>query len=228
METLPNIADWDMMDHMVAVEPSALKMPAEIQTQSGSYFNFLHPELSEFTIEDIACALSKLCRFTGHTRVFYSVAQHSVMVSNLVPPQDALAGLLHDASEAFLNDINSPLKQLLTQYKEIEKRVESVIMRNFGLPETLPTSVKTADLIMLATEKRDLMPGCIDSHWEIIRGVEPMSAVVNPLVPERAYTEFMDRYREIISNTETPLYLYVSNPHPSMARPSLVDYSDSH
>lgn len=211
MQSLPNVADWDQMGHMTAVEQPRLRMPAEIQTQSGSYFNFIHPELSEFTIEDIACALSKLCRFTGHTRTFYSVAQHSRMVSQIVPPEDALAGLLHDASEAFLNDINSPLKQLLPQYQVIEKRVEAAIMNRFGLSATLPPSVKRADLIMLATEKRDLLPGCVDGHWEIIRGVEPLPDTLNPLEPTCAYYDFLDRFHAL----NRPTYLYVNAPHPS-------------
>lgn len=215
MQALPNVADWDMLDHMVAVEPSRLRMPAEIQTQSGSYFNFIHPEESVFTIEDIACALSKLCRFTGHVKSFYSVAQHSVFVSQLVPHEDALAGLLHDASEAFLNDISSPLKQLLPEYQAIEKRVEAVILQRFGLPSVLPSSVKQADLRMLATEKRDLMPGCIDSHWELLRGIEPIAHRIQPSGPHFAYLDFMDRYREI---TSRPSYLYLQKPHPSALR----------
>lgn len=223
MDALPNVADWDEMGHMVAIEPERLRLPPEIQTQSGSYFNFIHPELSEFTIEDIACALSKLCRFTGHTRVFYSVAQHSRMVSQIVPQQDALAGLLHDASEAFLNDINSPLKQLLPQYQAIEKRVEAAIMQRFGLSLPLPASVKQADLIMLATEKRDLLPGCVDSHWEIVRGIDPLSDTINPLDPSCAYFDFLDRFDAI---TARPTYLYVKEPHPAFG--GLGQYIDSH
>ena len=213
MDECPNVADWDGMGHMVAIDPEPLCMPPEIQTRSGSYFNFLHPEQSEFTIEDIAHALSKLCRFTGHTRTFYSVAQHSSIVSAIVSPEHALAGLLHDASEAFLNDISSPLKQLLPEYRAIEKRVERVILNRFGIPSTLPPEVKRADLILLATEKRDLMPGHIDDHWEIVGDVQPLPWRIQPMVPELAYRYFMDCFK--LYSKSNPLYLYVDRPHPS-------------
>lgn len=215
MQALPNVADWDQMGHMIAVEPERLRMPPEIQTQSGSYFNFVNPELSEFTIEDIASALSKLCRFTGHVKSFYSVSQHSTMVSRIVPPKDALAGLLHDASEAFLNDISSPLKQLLSEYRVIEKRVEKVILNRFGLSENLPDSVKRADLIMLATEKRDLMPGCIDSHWAIIQGIDPLPEHIHPLDPRFACFDFLDRFYAL---TKRPVYMFVDKPHPAYTK----------
>lgn len=206
MKTLPNVADFPKSKPKIE-----LRMPPEIQTSSGFYFNFLHPEESPFTIEDIAFALSKLCRFTGHVRSFYSVAQHSVAVSKLVPPEDALAGLLHDASEAFMGDINSPLKQLLPDYRKIERTVEAAILGRFGLPTILAKSVKVADLIMLATEKRDLMPGQIDEHWDIVRGVEPISDIIYPLDWRMAYFSFLDRYREIMR----PSYLYLDSAHPS-------------
>src|ERR1017187_10636100 len=76
-----------------------------ITTFSGIHFWPLLPNPADIRIEDIAHALSNQCRFAGHAREFYSVAEHSVRVSQLCPPEDALWGLLHDASEAYLTDV---------------------------------------------------------------------------------------------------------------------------
>lgn len=167
-----------------------------ILTATGRYFSFVDPEASEFDIRDIAHALSNTCRFAGHVRSFYSVAQHSDMVSRLVPPEMALAGLLHDAAEAFIGDVTRPLKQLLPEYKTIERRVERAVFRRFGLPETLPPEVKRADMVMLATERRDLMPDN-DVFWPILEGVEPLWATLHPQAPAIACANFLHRYEQL-------------------------------
>jgi hypothetical protein len=171
----------------------ALRMDPNILMHNGKHFDFYKPEEAEFDIQVVSHALSHICRFTGHTKEFYSVAQHSVLVSYLVPEDDAMTGLLHDGSEAFINDIAAPLKQLLPDYKAIEARVEQAVLERFGLPAKLPASVKQADLVALAIEQRDLMP---ESRW-------PSSSLdrfkrIKPLSPKAARSLFLMRYRQLI------------------------------
>lgn len=171
-----------------------------ILTCNGSYFYFSEPEDSAIDIKTIAHALANICRFTGHTQFFYSVAQHSVMVSRLVPPQHALAGLLHDATEAYLGDVAAPLKALLPDYRAIEARVQAAVMRTFGLPEHLPPEVKDADTLALAIEQDALMPAHADVwpceyHPGYARGV--MVHHVLPQQPILARKLFLMRYMEL-------------------------------
>lgn len=175
-------------------------MYATIQTASGRYANLVAPLPHHINIGDIAHALSNICRFGGHTREFYSVAQHSVLVSRFVPPEHALPALLHDAPEAYVGDVILPLKRLLPDYRAIEASIWRVIASNFGLPVDLPRCVKRADLVLLATERRDLMNEQ-DTPWTVLDGVVPLPEPIDPWTPSHARAEFVMRYWELKAPT---------------------------
>jgi hypothetical protein len=181
-------------------------MYPSILTVTGRYFDFTAPEAHPYNIAEIAHALSNLCRYTGHTRYFYSVAQHSVLVSMLTPPEFALAGLLHDAAEAFLGDVSAPLKQLLPEYRALESKVEAAVLGHFGLSFPMPACIKHADLVALMTEERVLMPKhddvWLDGKYEPEQG---FSQYLKPLTPGRAYAAFLTRYYELTKKATVPL-----------------------
>jgi 5'-deoxynucleotidase YfbR-like HD superfamily hydrolase len=153
-----------------------------MQTYSGRVVDLSRFSEEDIHIEDIAHALSQIVRFTGHITKPYTVAQHSVLVSRLCPEEHALWGLLHDASEAYLGDVSTPLKSLLPEYREIEGRVQREIAGRFGLPWPMPASVKDADRRALMQEKRGLFskqiewPGEDDSSETVTTVLDPVCA----------------------------------------------------
>lgn len=167
-----------------------------IQLYTGKKFYPLNPQEEDIDIEDIAHSLSNMCRFTGHCKSFYSVAQHSVLVSYLCGSENALYGLLHDASEAFCVDVPKPLKRLeaFAGYRDVEKKIQEIICKKFNLPLQEPKEVKQADTRMLSTEARDLMA---PHHPDWIQPCEPYPFIIVPLPPLEAKKLFLDRYREL-------------------------------
>lgn len=134
--------------------------PNKIRLYSGTYFDPFEPDIDLIKIEDIAHGLSLQCRFGGHTHNFFSVAQHSCNVHLLHGPND-LAGLLHDAQEAYLIDIPSPLKSRIIGYKEAEDNLAKMIAEKFQFQYPLDESVKKADkwALQLEWELYVLTPG---------------------------------------------------------------------
>lgn len=169
---------------------------AWIQTYSGRRFCPTNPNPEAIVIQDIAHALSMQCRFSGHTKQFYSVAQHSVGVSYLCEGPDALWGLLHDASEAYLVDIPSPLKRSgkFDPYLEFERKMMSAVCKRFGLSEEEPASVKRADRMLLSIEANELMFP-LRPDWDHTMDSPPFK--IQPLGPEEAKKLFLKRFFEL-------------------------------
>lgn len=172
-----------------------------IQTFSGRRVSLVDPQPDDIHFEDIAHALAMQCRFNGHSKLFYSVAQHSIHVSRLCDRQHALVGLLHDATEAYIGDIVRPLKGLFRQHAgefldEVETRIWIAISARFFDGEIKPLDVvEQADLVALATEKRDIL-GKGESEWELaLPPADPMP--ITPLAPAVVKPRFLARFLEL-------------------------------
>lgn len=173
-----------------------------IETYSGIAFHPLAPNPESIRIADIAHAISNQCRFAGHTRTFYSVAEHCVRVSRLLDVWGhtalvSLWGLLHDASEAYLVDLPTPLKQSegFAPYREAEMELMVAVCRTFGLPEKEPAAVRRADSVLLATEARDLMP-FKPEHWGSL-AEDPLEQRIVPWSAEEAERAFLIRFHAL-------------------------------
>lgn len=173
-----------------------MKQQDWIQTYTGKAFWFPDITANEIDIHDIAHSLAMQCRFNGHSNRFYSVAQHSVLVSRIVPSENALAGLLHDASEAYLTDIPSPLKKmsLFAEYRLAEKSLQERIYRHFGLREDEPKTVKFADYVMGCNEAEKLMSP-LHPKWTS-RGSD-IQVEFTPENPEQAERSFLYRFYQL-------------------------------
>ena len=176
-----------------------------MQTYTGLQLWPLDPCSSDIYIEDIAHSLALQCRFAGHCRVPYSVAEHSVRVSLLVEEwregwpdarEWAFAALLHDAAEAYLVDLPRPVKRCVEGYAEAEARLEGAIAVRFNLPHTeaLAALIKRADNTLLATEARDLL-GPHPAPWALLP--PPLPEVIEPWPWQEAEWRFIKRFREL-------------------------------
>jgi len=158
-----------------------------IRTYTGKYVNPFDMNIEDIDIKDIAHALSMMCRFSGHCQQFFSVAHHSLLVSNALPDDFKLEGLLHDASEAYLVDIPSPIKQKMPQYLEVENNLMTVISKKFGF--TWPSSPEV--------KKQD--KNALEYEWEnnvINKGIQIVT--YEPFIAEKMFLdEFYELYKKI-------------------------------
>jgi len=168
--------------------------PDAILTYSGKIVRPLDPHPDTIDIEDIAHALSNQCRFTGHTREFYSVAQHSIHCSELAPSEFQLEALLHDASEAYLSDLARPVKKTLgfgEFYLRAEELLDCRIRQHFGLPRRMSKTVKRIDDLMLQAEGNQLMPDGFPVYGEAA------DITIRCVSPKTARVWFMERFEEL-------------------------------
>jgi hypothetical protein len=169
-----------------------------IETFTGQKFWYTGEGPEGIEIEDIAHALSHSCRFTGHCKKFLSVAEHSVLVSDhFIDPKKALWALLHDASEAYLADMASPVKQLLPEYKALERKIMGRIAKRFDLPDLFweDEEIKKADWAQLRSEAKWLLPSG-GKDWYFPEGTERGSPPMG-WQPTAAEKEFLHAFKEL-------------------------------
>ena len=199
---------YEMMKYWKHKEQERTKMTtytAEnfIETWSGTAFHFMDPASDEINITDIAHALSNQCRYAGHVKKFYSVAEHCVHLydyavrNNLGNDQSRLTLLLHDASEAYLSDIARPIKMCIPQYREIEVKIEEAIAKKFDLVYPFPDMVKDLDTRILMDERPQ-----VKEPSNLVWGVtaEPLGIKLQFWTPEVAYGRFCQRYDEVMNS----------------------------
>ena len=182
------------------------KERCQIQTFSGALLNILNPTPDSISIIDGAHALSQICRFTGHTRVFYSVAQHSLLVSALAPEHNArqrLANLFHDFSEYALTDVHTSLKQLLPRYKKIEHKFMEAVAKRLDLEMEDFEKSKFYDRLALDIESKALM-GPRHSIWNKYKVTLPKDydldytlLHIDPMMPIEAESKFLEVYNKL-------------------------------
>lgn len=176
-----------------------------IQTYTGKKFSYQNCEPRDVCIRDIARALSHICRFTGHTKQFYSVAQHSVYVSERC--KNPFYGLMHDAVEAYIGDMNSPLKSFCrskgdTGYDRAETLAKTAIFNQFDSLQRAKSDevedCKVVDLRMLITEAKALLPTGVEQwEWDFQKYPVFEDLAIIPWHPEEAQQRFLFRFQQL-------------------------------
>jgi len=190
-------------------------------TVSGKQVFVLNPRVEDIDGQDIGHALCHICRFGGHTKKFYSVGQHSMLVHSIVEnafsekavepirgffspvtvatKKDIRTAFMHDSPEAYLGDVIRPLKTFLPVYKFIESLWWNVIAEKYALHQRMPAMVKYADRVALLTERRDLItPHRAARPWrEDKNGPQPWPGEITPLEPYDCLAQFMARFSHL-------------------------------
>lgn len=175
--------------------PESLDQHAFMSTFTGRRVNPVDPNILDIHIVDIAHALSQLCRFTGHTISFYSVAQHSLLTSMYCPEGFKLEGLLHDAAEAYINDLSRPLKHhpQMAEYVNIEAVVDSAIRARYNLPVEMSPEVKAVDNMLVIDESMALM-----TNHDWAEGHPRLGVRIYSLPPAEAERAFISQFSTLM------------------------------
>lgn len=151
-----------------------------MRTISGRKFWTLDPQIEDLNLGDISHSLSQLARFTGHLDEQYSVAQHCVILCGLVPPEYAWWALLHDAAEAYMNDVNQPTKHGLKEYRLIEENILRLVAVRWDLSWPIPEEVLAADRVLTKHEAANF--GMRVDDWQgKYRDLQPLGIVIQAL-----------------------------------------------
>lgn len=170
-----------------------------VLTASGRRFNLDAPRPEDVAPLDLAHALANLCRFGGHTRVHYSVAQHSILVSEIVGRPFRLAGLLHDAGEAYVGDVVGMLARRMVEFRDVERKILDAVAVHFGVPrwQLDAPEVRHADAVALLTERNSLLPPSPHPWAEDLAHARPLRRAIVPLAPEAARAAFLQRLHDL-------------------------------
>lgn len=172
-----------------------------MQTFTGRQFYPLDPHPEDIDAADIAHALSLICRYGGHTKRFYSVAEHCLLMSHAVPKEHALWALLHDATETYVGDMVRPLKHHMPEYRAVEDRLMVVIAEQFHLTRYatdaagMPAEVKDADNRILLDERAALLSEPPE-RWQQ-DDLEPLGVNVVGIASPAIELLFLRRLREL-------------------------------
>jgi len=167
-----------------------------VELFSGCCVDLSNLDASQVSILDVAHSLAHICRFTGHSRKFYSVAEHSVIGSYQCEPEAAYDMLMHDVTEALIGDVSTPLKSLLPEYRLLERELTWRLSEQFRFHYPFSPLVRESDLRMLATEREQLLKPS-RQQWACLENVKPYPVTLEGWPPERAKQEFIDRYLDL-------------------------------